>query len=65
MDSQQLEQIKDEINQEMIKAISNSKLGEIFHNNGLIGDKVVQFQCILDLTKLQLSDVVVNIKPGK
>ncbi|MBW4503792.1 MAG: hypothetical protein KME57_30585 [Scytonema hyalinum WJT4-NPBG1] len=55
-----LQQLQEEIKQELLNAVNNSKLVELFQQYGLTGDGLVTFQCILDITKIQLSDAVVN-----
>ncbi|BAY47061.1 hypothetical protein SAMD00079811_46770 [Scytonema sp. HK-05] len=60
MDSENnLDLLKKEIQQELLNAVNNSKLVNLFQKYGLTEDGLVKFQCILDITKIQLSDAVV------
>ncbi|KAB8331702.1 hypothetical protein SD80_024865 [Scytonema tolypothrichoides VB-61278] len=58
MASEKLQQFQKEIQQELMNAVNNSKLGELFEKNGLGGNRFVKFQCILNLTNAQYSDTV-------
>lgn len=60
MDLENLDQIKEKIQQEMSNALNNSKLGDIFDSYGITGDHSIQFQCILDLTKVQFKETAEN-----
>lgn len=51
-----LQQLEEQIKHEFIEGLKNSKLGEIFQKHGVGGHNVLQVQCILDPTKLHLSN---------
>jgi Ca2+-binding EF-hand superfamily protein len=55
-----LNQLKEEIKQGLMDAVNNSKLIELFERYGLTGDGIVKFRCIIDINKIQSSDVVVD-----
>ncbi|NMG19537.1 hypothetical protein DP116_08705 [Brasilonema bromeliae SPC951] len=60
MTSEQMEQFKNEIHEELRNAVNNSKLGEVFQKYGITGNKTYQFECILDLTKIPFQDGISN-----
>ncbi|MBN3926340.1 hypothetical protein [Nostoc sp. NMS4] len=53
IDSQKLQQLQDEIQQEMHEILKNTNFGKILKNYGISRQEVLQFQYTLDLTKLQ------------
>ncbi|MBW4563465.1 MAG: hypothetical protein KME32_20435 [Mojavia pulchra JT2-VF2] len=55
MDSQTLQQLKDEIKQAINESIHHSNIGKVLEKYG-IGDNVIKFEYSLDLTKIQVSD---------
>ncbi|NMG06388.1 hypothetical protein [Brasilonema sp. UFV-L1] len=57
---EKLKQLEEEIKQGLMEAVNNSKLIELFQQYGLTGNGLVKFQCILDITNIQLSDTVVD-----
>jgi hypothetical protein len=58
MDSENLQQLKKEIKQEMSEVLNSSKITNIFQSYGLTEDGLIKFQCILDLTKIQLNNTL-------
>ncbi|BAZ09779.1 hypothetical protein NIES4071_15890 [Calothrix sp. NIES-4071] len=57
MNSEQLQRLQDEMNQELQEILNDSKFAELLEKYELLGDKVLKFQCVLDLTKLKSHDV--------
>ncbi len=60
MISENLEQFKKEIQQEMIDALNQSQLSKIFQKYGLTGDQFLTYKCILDITKIQFVNTIVS-----
>lgn len=52
MNSEQLQKLQDEMNQEMQEILTDSKFGQLLEKYGILGDRVLKFQCLLDLNKL-------------
>ncbi|PHM09868.1 hypothetical protein [Nostoc sp. 'Peltigera malacea cyanobiont' DB3992] len=57
IESQKLQQLQDDIQQEMHEILKNTNFSKILKNYGISRQEVLQFQYTLDLTKLQSSDV--------
>ncbi len=55
-----LQQLQEEIKQELLNAVNNSKLVDLLDQYGLTEDGFVTFQCRLDIPKILLSDAVVD-----
>ena len=60
MDSEKKQLLQDEILQEMRESLKNSNFGKVLEKYGISRDTGLKFQCILDLTKIQLSDTVTD-----
>ncbi|MEH2213843.1 hypothetical protein [Nostoc sp.] len=56
IDSQKLQKLQDEIQQEMYEILKNTNFGKILKKYGISRQEVLQFQYTLDLTKLQSGD---------
>lgn len=57
MNSEKLQQLQDEMNRELQEILNDYNLGKLLEKYGIQGDKVLKFQCVLDLAKLKSSDV--------
>ncbi|MEC4819063.1 MAG: hypothetical protein SAK29_38185 [Scytonema sp. PMC 1069.18] len=55
-----VEQFQEEIKDELLAAVNNSKLIELFQQYDLLGDQIVTFQCVINLDKIPASDKVEN-----
>ena len=56
--SEKIQQLQKEIQQEMFEVLNSSKIQEIFQSYGLTENGLIKFQCILDITKIQLNNTV-------
>ncbi|MBD2344360.1 hypothetical protein [Anabaena subtropica] len=54
--SQTLEQLEEEIQQEMLVILKDSRLGEIFRNYNILAEAAIRIQCSIDLTKIKALD---------
>ncbi len=63
MNYEQMEQLKNDVHEELRNAVNNSKLGDIFQKYGVLNNKAIQFDCILDLTKIQFNGAIRNDQP--
>lgn len=60
MNSEKLQQLKADIEQEFDECLNNSKLVDVLLQHGIEGHNVIQIQCMLDLNELQSSDYSVE-----
>ncbi|WP_373527301.1 hypothetical protein [Nostoc sp.] len=56
IDSQTLQQLEDEIKNELSNILNNSNFGELLKKYGISGQNILKVQCLLDLTKIEVSD---------
>jgi hypothetical protein len=61
MEHDKLQQLKEEMQKAMKEDLDNSKLGKILTDNGFV-DQIVRFEVILDLTKLESNNTIVDKK---
>jgi hypothetical protein len=50
---EKLQRLHEEMHEELMKAINNSEVCDVLEKYGLTADKIVKFQVILDLYKIQ------------
>ncbi len=55
-----VQQLQDDIQQAMHESLQNSNFGKVLQKYGILEGKLVKVQCMLDLTKIQLSNTVEN-----
>ncbi|MEH1778098.1 hypothetical protein [Nostoc sp.] len=60
LDSQKLEQLKDEIKQEISELLNKSNLRNILDKHGVLIENILTIQYTIDLSKVESSDVVVE-----
>ncbi len=60
LDSEQLKQLKDEIDQEMHDILNNTNLRKVLGKYGLSQEEVLTIEYSIDTSKIQLSDAVPN-----
>jgi hypothetical protein len=67
MDSQTLEQLQNEIEQKLSESLKNADLQTVLEKYGLLKDRVlkVQWQCNLDLNKINSGDAVNEQQPNE
>ncbi|OYD94657.1 hypothetical protein CDG76_14770 [Nostoc sp. 'Peltigera membranacea cyanobiont' 210A] len=53
IDSESLQNLQKEIQQEFIKNLKKANFGEILEKYGISEEKILKFQCIIDLNKIQ------------
>ncbi|GAB1542492.1 hypothetical protein NUACC21_51660 [Scytonema sp. NUACC21] len=56
MASQNLQLLQEELQQEFLESIKNSKLSEVLVKYGIEGHHVLQVKCMLDLDKVNFTD---------
>jgi uncharacterized protein YdcH (DUF465 family) len=52
MNSEMLQQLKDELKQEMSERLKDAKFDKLLEKYGILGDNILQFECILDLSQI-------------
>lgn len=62
MNSEKLKELQDELNNEMHEILKDSKFGKILEKYDMLGDRVLKFKCVLDLTKAKSHDVTIGEK---
>ncbi|MEH2424869.1 MAG: hypothetical protein V7K48_29395 [Nostoc sp.] len=60
-----LQQLEDEIKNELINILKNSNFGETLEKYGISGKDILKVQCLLDLTKIEVSNTVNNQQANK
>ncbi|MFN6515662.1 MAG: hypothetical protein RMY29_014370 [Nostoc sp. CreGUA01] len=67
MDSQTLEQLQNDIEQKLSESLKNADLQTVLEKYGILEDRVlkVQWQCNLDLNKINSSDAVDKQQPNQ
>ncbi|MEH1850731.1 MAG: hypothetical protein V7L11_03355 [Nostoc sp.] len=60
LDSQKLEQLKDEIKQEISEILNKSNLRNLLDKYGVLIENILTIQYTIDLSKVESSDVVVE-----
>ncbi|MEH1941317.1 MAG: hypothetical protein V7L01_14010 [Nostoc sp.] len=67
MESQTVQQLKDDIQQEINEILQNSNFHQLLEKYSISGNKVlkIKFQCTIDLNKIQDSDAVDNNQANK
>ena len=56
IDAQTLQQLEEEIKNELSNILKNSNFGEVLTKYGILGQEILKVQCLLDLTKIEVSD---------
>ncbi|WP_375501409.1 hypothetical protein [uncultured Nostoc sp.] len=56
IDAQTLQQLEDEIKKELNDILNNSNFGEILDKYGLSGQNILNIQCLLDFTQIEVTD---------
>lgn len=56
LDSETLEQLQTEIKQEFIRILNNSNFSQILKKYGISTEELLKFQCVLDLSKIEVTD---------
>ncbi|MEH2253568.1 hypothetical protein [Nostoc sp.] len=65
IDSHTLQQLEDEIKNELINILKKSNFGEVLEKYGISGKGILKVQCLLDLTKIEVSNTVNNQQANK
>ncbi|MEH2273036.1 MAG: hypothetical protein V7K68_32220 [Nostoc sp.] len=65
IDAQTLQQLEDEIKNELSNILKNSNFGEVLQKYGISGQNILKFQCLLDLTQIEVSDAIDNQQANK
>ncbi|MEH2068737.1 MAG: hypothetical protein V7K47_11345 [Nostoc sp.] len=67
MDSQTLEQLQNDIEQKLSESLKNAELQTVLEKYGILEDRVlrVQWQCDLDLNKINSGDAVDEQQPNQ
>ncbi|MEH2192247.1 MAG: hypothetical protein V7K98_06225 [Nostoc sp.] len=60
IDTQTLQQLEDEIKNELSNILKKSNFGEVLEKYGILGQNILEIQCSLDLTKIEVSDAADN-----
>lgn len=63
LNSQNLEQLRNEIEPILLEALTNSKLGETFQKYGISASEAVEVELKLDTTKLSSSKTLQALNP--
>ncbi len=58
MTCEEMKQLKNDIHEELKKAVNSSNLGDVLQKHGIKDNIFAKFECILDLTKIQFSDAI-------
>ncbi|MBG1266136.1 hypothetical protein [Nostoc sp. WHI] len=67
IDAQILQQVQDEIQREITEILENSNFHKVLEKHSISGDKVlkIQFQCSINLNKVQDSNAIDNKQANK
>lgn len=58
LDTQTLQQLKEEVKQAISESLKNSSVNKVFEKYGISEDRVLKFQCHIDLSNNQQSNTV-------